>query len=84
MTCPPDVRAAKDLTVLKHLIGQHKGIQKEAKAWIDKNNADIKSSQEAIEKLEATVRKAVHASVFLKGLSEEEMLTLWYPENWAK
>ena len=84
MTCPPDVRAAKDLTVLKHLIGQHKGIQKEAKAWIDKNNADIKSSQEAIEKLEATVRKAVHASVFLKGLSEEELLTLWYPENWAK
>ena len=36
MTCPPEVRAAKDLVVLKRLIEQHSGVQKEASVWIEK------------------------------------------------
>lgn len=82
MTCPPDIRAAKDLVILKRLIEQHKGIQKEASAWINKNQADIRASAEAIGRLEATMKKAISATVFLKTLPEEKWLALWYPENW--
>lgn len=84
MTCPPQIRAAKDLEVLKRLIGQHKGIQKEAAAWIDKNKADIRTSEAALLRLEATLEKASAAILFLKSLSEEELKELWYPENWSK
>ena len=41
MTCPPCIRAAKDLMVLKRLIEQHKWILKEAEAWIRKNREEI-------------------------------------------
>lgn len=84
MTCPPEIRAAKDLTVLRHLIEQHKGIQKEAAAWIEKNQADIQASEVAITRLEATLKKAIAASLFLKSLSEEKQMELWYPENWLR
>ena len=84
MTCPPELRVSKDLAVLKRLIEQHKGIQKEAAAWIEKNQADIQASGAAISRLEATLKKAAAASVFLKSLPEEERKELWYPENWSK
>lgn len=84
MACPPEIRAAKDLDVLRRLVEQHKGIQKEASAWIEKNQADIQTSQKAVERLEATMGKAAAALLFLKKLPEEERLTLWKPENWGK
>ena len=84
MTCPPEVRAAKDLVVLKRLIEQHKGIQKEASVWIEKNQADIQASEEAIRRLQGTLEKAVSASLFFKTLHEEDKQALWYPENWGK
>ena len=84
ITCPPDLRVGKDLTVLKHLIDQHKGIQKEAAAWIEKNQMDIFASEEAIKSLEETMKKAASAGLFLKSLPEEKLLELWYPENWGK
>ena len=84
MTCPPEIRAAKDLAVLKRLIEQHKGIQKEASAWIEKNQADIRASEEAIRRLEGILKKAVAATLFLKTVPEEDRLELWYPVNWEK
>ena len=84
MICPPQIRATKDLEVLKRLIGQHKGIQKEAAAWIDKNKADIRTSEAALLRLEATLKKAAAALLFLKSLPEEDLKELWYPENWSK
>ena len=84
MTCPPEVRAAKDLLVLKRLIGQHKGIQKEASAWIEKSQADIQASGEAIQRLQGILEKAVAATLFLKTVPEETRQELWYPVNWEK
>ena len=84
MTCPPEVRAAKDLAVLKRLIEQHKGIQKEASAWIEKNQSDIRASGETIRRLEGILEKAVAATLFLKTVPEEARLELWYPVNWEK
>jgi len=84
MTCPPEIRAAKDLAVLKRLIEQHKGIQKEASAWIEKNQADIRASEEAIRRLEGILKKAVAAPLFLKTVPEDARLELWYPVNWEK
>lgn len=82
MSCPPDIRVEKDLQVLRRLIRQHEGIIDEASAWIEKNQQDIKRSEEAVLRLRETVRKAEKASLFLKGLAKEALLPLWYPENW--
>ena len=84
MTCPPEIRAAKDLVVLKRLIHQHEGIQKEASAWVEKNKADIQASGEAIRRLQAIMEKAATATQFLKTITEEERMALWIPENWEK
>ena len=84
LTCPPAIRVEKDLQVLKQLVRQHMGIQKEASAWIEKNKEDIRRSGEAVEKLEGTIKKAVAASVFLKSLPEDELFKLWDPENWSR
>ena len=84
MTCPPCIRAAKDLMVLKRLIEQHKWILKEAEAWIRKNREDIQSSEAAVLRLEETMKKAACAKVFLMTLPKKELAELWYPENWSK
>ena len=84
MTCPPQIRVAKDLAVLERLIGQYRGIRKEAAAWIEKNKADILASEAAQLRLEATLGKAAAAVSFLNSLPEEELKELWYPENWSK
>ena len=84
MTCPPAVRVGKDLQVLKRLVRQHMGIQKEASVWIEKNREDINRSRDAVEKLKGTIKRAVSAAVFLKTLPEEELFKLWDPENWSR
>jgi hypothetical protein len=70
--------------VLRRLISQHKGIQKEAAAWIEKNRESISTSEEAVSRLEKTLQKATAAQEFVKGLPEKERLDLWYSKNWVK
>ena len=84
LTCPPEIRTARDVTVLRRLISQHKGIQKEAAAWIEKNRESISTSEEAVSRLEKTLQKATAAQEFVKGLPEKERLDLWYSKNWDK
>ena len=75
----PSVWRINDTTSLRISLSR-----KILKAWIEKNQADIQGSEEAIRRLEGILKKAVAATLFLKTVPEEARLELWYPVNWEK
>ncbi len=77
-------RVTADIMLVQKLIRRYEGIQTEARAWIEKNNEEIRSAQEAIDDLKNILIHIEDAWKFLHTLSSEELQALKQAENWAK
>ena len=73
-----------DRRLILRLIGKYEGVQMEAHAWIEKNQEDIRSAQEEIDRLKNILIHIDSAEKFMKSLSVEELRELKKSENWAR
>lgn len=77
-------RVAGDKQIVLRLIGRYEGVKIESNAWIEKNQEEIRSAQEAIDDLKSILVHIEQAELFMRTLAPEELQKLKHSGNWSK
>jgi transposase InsO family protein len=84
MSCPPQVRVNRDAALVQRLANQYRGVQKEALAWIEKNQRDHRIAGFLATEMDQLLVEIQQAQDFLNKLSTDQLQQLQDPQVWSR